>query len=498
MAKRVFGLLTIAFLAGALAAPSAALAAPGATYLVGPPNGHNDTAAIQQALDWCAAHGPGCTVQLRAGTYKSDLLVEYHFRGTFKGTGQHRTTIAALPGISVTEPDPWLVGECPPNLTDCRYPIFIMFVDGNVAVSDLTLDFPNTNGTETAIWTAGGTQYRGLFAALMFTGDGPANGIVDRVGVTGRADTSPTNLLGVGFNVAFGIVFDGYFPVAPFPSMTYATRSGVFAVRDSSIRTVWEGVIVQGTVTSSQVTIAGNRIDDAAIGIDVGAANSTFDISDNSIAADNASAIELNHIGVLVEPSNFADLVSRLSRFSIHDNTIAVSDACGCEMLGLWLFDAVDGSNPHWFRATIMHNTISLPSTYLLPNNFKEGIDANNITSTVISGNTFTGTSTGTADVISLWGNDPSWLPSTGNVIAGNSVSGLKADPSVGLAQYYLDPYTSQNLLVCTRPSDTALDQGTRNTVLGCDPSASSANVAARAAPSLTRIPGLKGTTFVP
>jgi hypothetical protein len=207
----------------------------------------------------------------------------------------------------------------------------------------------------------------------------------------------------------------------------------------------------------------------------VGAANSAFDISYNTIAADNASTVQLDHAGVYLEPSNFAGLENnRLSQFSIHDNTILVKDTCGCYMAGMLLFDwdafpanepSPPNPGPQWFRAAITHNTISLPGNYVLglaSGDYKEGID------------TITATPTGTYDAISLWGNFPAWLPATGNSIFGNNVSGVALDPSyIGVApvaQYILDTYTNNNTLICANRNDTALNQGTENTVIGCEP----------------------------
>jgi hypothetical protein len=36
------------------------------------------------------------------------------------------------------------------------------------------------------------------------------------------------------------------------------------------------------------------------------------------------------------------------------------------------------------------------------------------------------------------------------------------------MSQYYLDPYTNHNMVVCSRRSDTAYDGGTGNAVIGC------------------------------
>jgi hypothetical protein len=469
--RRLLMLLTAGLLAVSLAAP-AAVSAGGSTYQVPKPNRHDDTAAIQKGLDWCAAHGPGCTVQLQAGKYKTSQLVEYNFRGTFKGAGQHRTTIEALPDLKVTEPDPQVDGGCLPNITDCRWPTLITFFNGSIEVSDLALDFPYTNGRATLPWTIGETEVRGLGTALDFGGDRPIKASVERVSVTGRLDTPETSLWGTGFNVVYGIALDGWIPSDPYLAdgdQTYTTVSGSFVVRDSSIRTTYTGVEVYGQVKSAQVTIDGNRIDDVSTGMELGAAASNFDISHNAVFADNPTPVELDHIGLFVRSNGSTGLSNRLTQFSIHDNSFVVSDTCGCLMVGMWLFDAT--GEDHWFKASVTHNSISLPTAYLLPDEGKMGIDANNTTGTLISDNTITGTSTGTYEAIGLWGNTEEWAASTGNVVSGNNVKGLSTDPSIGLAQIYLDPYTTDNRVVCARHSDSVLDQGTGNTIVGCDAS---------------------------
>jgi hypothetical protein len=56
------------------------------------------------------------------------------------------------------------------------------------------------------------------------------------------------------------------------------------------------------------------------------------------------------------------------------------------------------------------------------------------------------------------------------NVVIGNDVNRFTPDPNptYGIAQYYLDPETTANRVVCNRPSDTVCDQGTSNTEIGC------------------------------
>jgi len=68
------------------------------TYVVAP-NGHNDTANIQAALNMCTTGPPSCTVQLLKGTYYVAQITVYGFKGSFVGMGQGVTVIQALPNL---------------------------------------------------------------------------------------------------------------------------------------------------------------------------------------------------------------------------------------------------------------------------------------------------------------------------------------------------------------------------------------------------------------
>jgi hypothetical protein len=100
---------------------------------VPPPNGAEDTANIQAALDVCVTYGKNCTVQLAAGTYLTRQLVAYNFQGSFKGMGIGATTIEAVHRLPVNIPDVFSNGECPPNTSSCLWPSLVIFVDGNIS-----------------------------------------------------------------------------------------------------------------------------------------------------------------------------------------------------------------------------------------------------------------------------------------------------------------------------------------------------------------------------
>ena len=431
--KRMLALLVAGLLAASLAVPAVVVAKPGTAVRVVPPgNLPDDTAAIQTALDWCVTQGPGCTVQLQAGTYHISQLVTYNFRGTFKGAGKDRTTIEALPNLQIDPGAP--DGECQPNLVTCRWMTLIMFVDGTIGVSDLAIDIPATGGTAS---TEGF-----LFDALRFMGQRRTDVSVDRIAVQGRHDETR-----FGFNLVNGILYTGELPRSSAP-MDFYMLSGSLTVRNSTFTTMFDGVGQDGFVRSSRVTIggspsAGNRFADVLAGIDLETAEgSTFDVSYN------VSSAAWDSMWVVPWAPEFVP--SSPSHYLIHDNTFLTSPDADEWAQGILLWD--DPDNP-WIQAKIWHNTIQLGAP------LGEGIDATYTTDTEIRGNTITGA--GEYAAIALWG-------ATRGAVIANEVSGLTTDPDVGFAQIYLDPESADNHVVCGGPGVTVLDEGTGNKVTGC------------------------------
>ena len=440
--RRMLALFAAGLLAASLAAPAAAVAKPGSAVRVVPPgNLRDDTAAIQAALDWCVTQGPRCTVQLQAGTYHISQLVTYKFRGTFAGSGKDRTIVEALPNLPVDTAE----ATCKPNLTDCRWPSLVIFVDGDIHVSDLAVQVPATDGSATLPYRFHGRTRTHLFDALRFMGTERTDVAIDRVAVEGAADGADSSIY--GFNLVNGILYAGELPRSATPLDLYVL-SGSFVVRNSSFASMLDGVGQGGFVSSSRVTIggspsAGNRFGDVLAGIDLETAEgSTFDVSYN------VSSAAWDSMWVVPWAPEFVP--NSPSQYLIHDNTFLTTSDAAEWAQGILLYD--DPSNP-WIQAKIWHNTIQLGAP------LGEGIDATYTTGTEIKGNTITGA--GEYAAIALWG------ASRGAVIA-NDVSGLTTDPDVGFAQIYLDPESVDNHVVCGGPGVTVLDQGTGNKVSGC------------------------------
>jgi hypothetical protein len=434
--------------------------AGGHTVKIQPPNGIDDTANIQGALDACAAHGPGCTVQLAAGTYLTKQVVVYNFRGTFKGVGMDHTTIEALPNLPVNLQGP---GECLPNTTTCMWPSLIIFVDGNIHVSDLSIHVTAPPGTATTGWSLFGLEVSSLLDGLRFMGQHPTDVSIDRISIEGLPDNSPNSFgivegFGVGFNVVNEIIYTGELPRSSTP-FDYYFLTGSLTVRNSSFKMALDGVSQDGFLQSSHITIGGspstgNTFENVFVGMDIEASESSvFEISHN-----RSSGI---YAGMWVTPWQSVFVPASPSRYFIHDNRFT---GTGQYAEGFYFLD--DAANP-WIQAAAWNNTVELQDT------LSEGIGVYNTKGTVIWNNSVTGADG--FDAIGLYS-------SALDTVINNNVSGFTVDGTLGNAQIYLDPSTTRDLVVCAEHSDTVLNQGTNNIVFGCQQSTASAGAASSAA----------------
>jgi len=421
---------------------------------VPPPNGADDTTNIQKALDACVTYGKNCTVQLAAGTYLTRQLVAYNFQGTFKGMGKGITVIQALPYLPVTLD---FLQPCLPNTTTCLWPTLMIFVDGNISISDLSVHMIATDGTATAPWPGSGGGATYIDTGIRLMGQHSTTNVhIDRVEMEG----SPDSTSGFGFNVNNGIMYTGELSGSsanPIDSPCGAGGgfyfvSGFYTVRNSSFKSMGDGVSQDGCVRSTRVTIGGspstgNTFENHNTGIDLESAeNSNFEVSYNV-----ASGIGFSMWVVPWFESVF--LPSKPSRYSIHDNTFLTTAP---DATGVLLYS--DTPDDRWIDAVIWNNNIQLqygPS---------DGIDAINTRGTVIWNNTITGSGW---DAIGLAG-------STSSTLMLNNVSGFAPDPSTGsTAPIYLDPGTSRDIVVCAESTDTVFNQGTNNVLVGCQQAAS-------------------------
>jgi hypothetical protein len=136
------------------------------------PNGVDDTANIQAALNACTAGNQGghddggedngCTVQLLAGTYYVSQIAVTGFQGSFVGAGQGVTIIQALPACSTVLTTHCLQSPNPADNTDTTpfwaapptpvtgsnpWPVLFTFVNAQLVMSRMSINEPYATPT---------------------------------------------------------------------------------------------------------------------------------------------------------------------------------------------------------------------------------------------------------------------------------------------------------------------------------------------------------------
>lgn len=451
-------------LALALLLPTAAWAG-GHTIRVQPPNGVDDTANVQSALDMAAASGRGVTVQLAPGKYRTKQLLTFNFHGTFKGAGKHQTTIEALPNLVVDCPDICAGYQLlDPNAKNYHWSSYIMFVEGDIDLADLTIRTPWTGEANLKPYLMCGDFVTAWLDVVKFTGQYPMNVNVDRIVLEGTPDDFAST--GFGYNAFNGLTLGGDF-LKDTPDVQYWPLGGKFTIRNSEFRGTAAGFCNYFAVKDARVLIGGspstgNLFEQVGGGIDLETAESSrFEVSYNRSSGRDEGMNIAQYYGDAFIPA-------KPSQFLIHDNQFSVAGTNPDFVRGgVYL---MNDPGYYWLQATVYNNTIETHG--MTP----EGIGVYNTRGTILLNNTITGSGN---DAIGLW--NTSFC-----TVLGNHLGGFLADPSAGLAQVYLDPATSHNLIFCANPLDTVLDQGADNKIFGGWPmaTASAEAFSLKAAPS--------------
>ena len=425
---------------------SVAAVANGITVPVPSPNGSDDTAKIQAALNACVAHGPGCTVQLQAGKYLTSQLVAYNFRGTFKGMGQDKTTIQALPALPVTLPDVFFNGECAPNTTDCLWPDLIIFVDGDIKVSDFTVHVSSVPATQ--LWFGNGMPATVLNDGIRFMGKNPTNAVVRRVSFEGMRDQSATSC--PNYNFCNAVIYAGEFPRSHTP-FDYYFLSGTFSVSNSHFKNVSLGTVADAFLQNCTVVIGGSPLTGNMFE-NVDAAGPFLTASDNCLEEVSYNTSNGNIAPVWIQPYQVF-VATKPSIYLIHDNILKTA---GLNADGIVI---VDNPSSRTVNAFVYDNAVEMQQGVGF-----DAIGAYFTADTLVANNKIAGSA---ADAIGIWGG-------THAAVLVNDVTGFTPNPASGLAQIVLDgdlvglPDTNDSLVVCRSPTNTVLNLGAGNKVIGC------------------------------
>ena len=341
---------------------------------VGPPGGVDDTDMLQAALDDCMTNHPtGCTVQLSAGTYKSQQLFGESFHGSLKGMGMDATRIQVKRFDEVTGDHIgyYIFDIYPPSRTN-KYPVLLIFMAGDITVSDMS--FVVTDYEPVPQWCfydeCGQTWLYGVVGVIGTSADL----LVERVGFEG----GPGTMVASRHNYNDGPFFWGLSGDQPL--------TGTFKVVSSRIRNSEDGLTAIA-LSNAKITIGGspshgNVIEGGSQGAGfLDMAHSVVDFSYNDV---EVSAYPW--AGVLAG-QGYAWIPQESSQFLIRHNTIK---ATGGYVDGVW---AIDLGPPLGLGKTadfvISDNTVQVAGSEVDP--AWAGIEAVYAVDAVISNNRISG-----------------------------------------------------------------------------------------------------------
>lgn len=391
------------------------------TKKLGPPNGVDDTVALQDALTDCAAnHSSGCTIQLTAGTYLSKQLQVNNFHGALVGKGMDVTNIAVLTPL----PDEW--------------PTLLTFTDGDVTISDMSF---KVTAYQPVVPCNTATDFCGVYSLVLVTGYTSANASFRRVAFDG----GPGPDWGFGtYNLYAGLLFEGV--DVGNPNFTGSFRmSGCRSTNSSENMRVYE-------VADSHVTIGGspkdgNVFENGVVDVFIpDLARSVVDFSYNTVTNSG------NFVMVLLDQTYVHDP----AQFSARHNTL---DVGGANNSGIAVVDYGHflGAAPSTF--VVSNNAITLENSPDGPP--YDGIEVNYAQGAIASNNRVSGTASYGIDT----------LAANRCLLLVNNVQNLNASSAdIGLLTDTSDTPnvpTTNCLVVLSSIKDSVENDGTGNIIIG-------------------------------
>jgi len=359
------------------------------------PSGGDDTFALQSAFDACIAIGPGCTVRLGAGTFRTRQLVIEDFDGTFVGAGMDATVLEPAGTLDVNANEN-VLAELPSP--ENPWPFLLLFIDADMTMRDL--GFRVTEPVVTSTWHIRGMDINVLATLVMISGD-RSRVDVERIAM----DSGEGTFFGV--NVINGLYFQG---VLPGPSGGFGDRpplSGVFTVKDSRF-TGPDSSIVMTNVRDASLFISGSYLD--------GNYSLYLEDFDGStvVAVDNE--IRASVVGAYAGSGSMKNQEHR-GRFVLFDNTIHA----GPEGFGVQILDY---SDPPSLDAVVVRNQIHLEGS-------AAGVTGVGAIGAVVRGNVFVGSAVAGVQVGESL-TDPNAPPPLARnwVVAGNDFGAVEVSTS--------------------------------------------------------------------
>lgn len=429
----------------------------GNVFTVSPTNS-DDTANIQQAFDLAKAAGPGSTVRLTAGNFRTRFIEVQDFDGNFKGAGQGATVI-----------DTFADQDCQSQVDRDQWPTLFQFIHGYPRVSDLSFHITPPNPCHPYLNTYFGPEWMDSFISVLLITASPWKAATDceviqkekvsasvtHVTIEGEAgqrlngETDPffSNVLDAIW-VGGTITTHAWDGVCAFTSKF---GQGVYRLTDNMFRKVSGGVNPYGVYNSS-VVISGNTFDTAGTPIlDSDHSGSVTEISHNRM-------VNIFGLGIFTFQGGYPTrpLIQAASVFNIHDNEISVYGGGN----GITAWDDDNLGPPYaGYPSTGKRLVLIVRDNHfrLDPANswgvWLEGVD-----DALILNNKFSGSS---APVVYAG----SWGPSRRGIIAGNDLS--KYTLSDGSPYKIVLEAGTDHYLVTGVPVEAVNDLGTNNLIGG-------------------------------
>lgn len=408
------------------------------------PTGVDDTENIQHAFDQAVAAGPGSTVLLAPGNFRTRFIEVWNFDGYFKGSGQDATFIDTFANM-----------DCAAWVADGHDQGLFRFLYGYPRISDLTFQF-TVNPPCQPINSWLGTGLAAIYTNIpRFKSAAECNGPnqiipsslnVERI--TARGTWNPEN----GNALSWAVVFGGH-EEYNFPECQNVTRfaTGTFRVAQSTFDTVGGGVGMCAVINSRVIVGGspdnGNLFDWIGTGMWMNdLSGSTLEVSYNKLPHTFWTGYETLQGGYWWYPQ-----LQSASTFNIHHNEFTMIG--NVDAIHLFDFDNYGGDwwpyNQKTIIANIHHNRFNLSPDYSWAV-WNEWVD-----DAVIHQNTIDGNSDW-AMGFGFWG------PTRRGRIMANDLHGYTSTSAP--YKIILGPGTDSYRVTVDEP-DSVLDQGTNNVI---------------------------------
>lgn len=451
-------LMLVVNVTGVAASPVEQLKQTGNVFTVSP-NGTDDTANIQKAFDLAKAAGPGSTVRLTAGNFRTRFIEVTDFDGTFKGAGQGVTVI-----------DTFADQDCQSRVDRDQWPSLFQFTRGYPRISDLSFHITPAAPCLPYPIGAWGPDWRKSFINILSITTSPWNPQTDCPKIQKeKVSALVTNVTIQGeegerlngetdqfvSNVFIGLMVGGTSTIHAWDGVcVYQSKfgQGVFRLADNTFRKVMDGIGPYGVYNSS-VFLSGNTFDtlQATAILTSDDSGSMLEMSHNRMENIGGDGILIWQGGAPIQP-----FIQTASVFNIHDNDIsAFGEGNG---VVAWDFDNLGTPNAGYpstgKRAVLIVRdnrfTLNPPDVWGV---WLEGVD-----DALILNNKFSGNSAAAFEA----GN---WGPTHRGIIAGNDLS--KYTRFDGSPYKIVLEAGTDHYLVTGVPVEAVNDLGTNNLIGG-------------------------------